>query len=186
MGIWLPKPLDLCEESSLTAQFMQQWIQELPWLGMHRSGMRTQTLTSQLVFVRVFHISQAHTQKLVSLPGHRWCWQAAASSCWPRGWRLQQHGAEPASAYGKGQLPCWGYLLHYPYLWARQSQHPWAITVWRLLVLQLKVKKKHSLKRGRNIPVVAELRLSWFISISFSLSHEFFLCVCLYAGIIPR
>lgn len=47
-------------------------------------------------------------------------------------------------------------------------------------------KKKHSLKRGRNIPVVAEqLRLSWFISMSFNLSHEFSLCMCLYAGIIP-
>lgn len=138
--------------------------------------------------VRGFHISQVHIQKLVSLPGHRCCWQAAACSCWPRGWRLQQHEAEPASAYGKGQLPHWGYLLHYPDLWARQSQHPWAIIVCCLPLLWLKVtesqsqshgKRKHTLKRGRNIPVVAELRLSWFISMSFSLSHEFS-CICVY------
>lgn len=50
-----------------------------------------------------------------------------------------------------------------------------------------KSRQEETLKRGRNIPVVAELlRLSWFISVSFSLSHEFFLCMCSYAGIIPR
>lgn len=45
-------------------------------------------------------------------------------------------------------------------------------------------KNNHTLKRGENIPVVAELlRLSWFVSMPFSLRHEFFLC--LYAGIVP-
>lgn len=42
-------------------------------------------------------------------------------------------------------------------------------------------------KEEGNTLMVAELsRLSWFLSRLFDLSHEFSLCVCLYAGFITR
>lgn len=136
--------------------------------------------------VRVFHISQVHTQKSVSLPGHGCCWQAAASSCWPRGWRLQQRGAEPASAYGKGQLPV-GDICFISQTFELGSPSTLETSLCDACqFIGWKSWQETYFKEGGNIPVVAELlRLSWFITMSFSLSHEFFLCMCLYAGIVP-
>lgn len=151
---------------------MQQWIRELPWLGTHRSGKRTPTLTSQLVFITLW----GYFISVRSTPRSQWVYLAtgAAGRLQPVPAGLGAGGC--SSTEQSQQVPMEkasspvGDICFISQIFELGSPNTLETSLCDACqFFGWKSWQETYFKEGGNIPVMAELlRLSWFISMSFS------------------